>query len=1005
MKIAAVFKFLIGLTLGLLLAALVAFNVLLVWVATGPRSLEKFTPYIEQALVGESGVHAKIGQTWLLWGGWQHPVDIHLKDVALFTKEGMKFSAFPDISLGVDVLALPFGQVLPTSLSVTKPIISIKQNPDKSLTFGGDAPVSSPPDENIASTGETLQALVESLVNPRSKSSLRKLRTIELLNADVSIGNDVNGVVLSAPDTTFIVRKESGARINAQIRTVIKYKEYESVINAQGAYNKITKRLEGTASASKLYPAILSELLFDNPIMSAVQFPVSGRIGFAVSDNGAVDALQFAIDGGRGKIVHERVDGALPVNNLKIVGRATNGLKNITIDEAKIDFSGSLMSAAIGIVRSEKGLGLTGQASITDVDIDQAHMFWPLGLAPLSREWVTSNIRDGGITKASVKFNIKSGDLDLPLLPKEAVDAQIDLKDAKIHYLAGHPETRGVNAVIKVDGLSLDAAISHAAAFTDTVLTNGRVYIADLNPDNPLIELSMHADAPASDIVTLLGLPMLEHAKHLNLDAKKATGRATGDAKLGFYFFAKDNDGKDLPLTYDIKAKLDKVGSPAFLGRFDIADANGEMAINEKEIAFSGSSNVNGAAISKGDVRYSFEAEKGIDTTIDATVTVNDAALKKFGVQLPIVIRDLPNVTMHAALSTQKDATAIPNFSLKGEGVDLAGSAVLTPDGKDMATLALDHLVYDKTKLSALQYISAGDSYSLRMAGAALDASQLFEKKKDDKKTDEPKPEGQKPDGFSFEHFPAMDLNIDVATLYGAQEAALQELKLHISCSVQRCDNVEANGKSNQKPFIFKIHPEGRNRKLSASSNDAGGLLRAIGVIDSMEGGALSLSGQFDDVKGGGLLRGTFNVTDYTLKNAPVLARMLSLASITGFLDTLSGNGIAFKKLVVPFTLQNDVITVKDGRAFGSAMGLTADGTITFPASQLKLEGTIVPSYTLNNVVGKVPLLGNILMGGEGQGVFAANYSMKGNTDDPSVTVNPLSILTPGFLRHLFDVF
>lgn len=64
-----------------------------------------------------------------------------------------------------------------------------------------------------------------------------------------------------------------------------------------------------------------------------------------------------------------------------------------------MDFAGSLMKATIGIVRSEKGLGLTGQASITDVDTDQAHMFWPLGLAPLSREWVTSNIRDGGTPK------------------------------------------------------------------------------------------------------------------------------------------------------------------------------------------------------------------------------------------------------------------------------------------------------------------------------------------------------------------------------------------------------------------------------------------------------------------------------------------------------------------------------------------------------------------------------------------------------------------------------
>ena len=78
---------------------------------------------------------------------------------------------------------------------------------------------------------------------------------------------------------------------------------------------------------------------------------------------------------------------------------------------------------------------------------------------------------------------------------------------------------------------------------------------------------------------------------------------------------------------------------------------------------------------------------------------------------------------------------------------------------------------------------------------------------------------------------------------------------------------------------------------------------------------------------------------------------------------------------------------------------------MTFPQTTLALEGTIVPSYTLNSVVGKVPLLGPLLTGGEGQGVFAARYTIKGDDSSPEVMVNPLAMLTPGFLRSLFDVF
>ena len=44
-----------------------------------------------------------------------------------------------------------------------------------------------------------------------------------------------------------------------------------------------------------------------------------------------------------------------------------------------------------------------------------------------------------------------------------------------------------------------------------------------------------------------------------------------------------------------------------------------------------------------------------------------------------------------------------------------------------------------------------------------------------------------------------------------------------------------------------------------------------------------------------------------------------------------------------------------------------------------------------------------LLLGGEGQGLFAANYRVTGSEIDPQVSVNPLSAFAPGFLRRLFQ--
>ena len=77
------------------------------------------------------------------------------------------------------------------------------------------------------------------------------------------------------------------------------------------------------------------------------------------------------------------------------------------------------------------------------------------------------------------------------------------------------------------------------------------------------------------------------------------------------------------------------------------------------------------------------------------------------------------------------------------------------------------------------------------------------------------------------------------------------------------------------------------------------------------------------------------------------------------------------------------------------------EGTIYISDETVDLSGTVVPAYTINRVLGNIPILGEILTGGPNEGVFAANYVLKGQLEDPRVSVNPLSALAPGFLRNL----
>ena len=137
--------------------------------------------------------------------------------------------------------------------------------------------------------------------------------------------------------------------------------------------------------------------------------------------------------------------------------------------------------------------------------------------------------------------------------------------------------------------------------------------------------------------------------------------------------------------------------------------------------------------------------------------------------------------------------------------------------------------------------------------------------------------------------------------------------------------------------------------------------------------------------------------------NQPFLNRLFSAGSLTGIGDLMGGSGISVDNLDVPFSSKNNVISVKQAAARGPAIGASADGYIDRPKGQVALKGTLVPAYGLNSVLGNIPLLGDVLVSKKGEGVFGITYSATGNAEQPNISVNPLSVLTPGILRRIFQ--
>jgi hypothetical protein len=118
----------------------------------------------------------------------------------------------------------------------------------------------------------------------------------------------------------------------------------------------------------------------------------------------------------------------------------------------------------------------------------------------------------------------------------------------------------------------------------------------------------------------------------------------------------------------------------------------------------------------------------------------------------------------------------------------------------------------------------------------------------------------------------------------------------------------------------------------------------------------------------------------------------------------LNGEGIQFEHAEFKFSVVDDLVRVKGGRSYGSALGLTAQGDYNMNTLEYSFGGTAVPAYALNSLVSKIPIIGRLLTGRRGEGLLGLGYRVTGRGDDPSVFVNPLSVLTPGILRRIFEV-
>ena len=244
------------------------------------------------------------------------------------------------------------------------------------------------------------------------------------------------------------------------------------------------------------------------------------------------------------------------------------------------------------------------------------------------------------------------------------------------------------------------------------------------------------------------------------------------------------------------------------------------------------------------------------------------------------------------------------------------------------------------------------------------------------------------------------ELKINVEKVYLDANNKIDNLKGKIILSNNEVVNLNLESDfSNNKKITFTIRDNNGEKITTLFSDEAKPLVDRYKFIKGFTEGKLD----FYSSKKNNESKSNLKIYDFKLKELPALTKILSLASLQGIADLLSGEGIRFSEFEMNFDNKADLMTINEIYAIGPAISILMEGYVE-KDSLVSLRGTLVPATTINKTIGSIPLIGNILVGQKvGEGVFGVSFKIKGPPQDLETTVNPIKTLTPRFITRTLE--
>jgi hypothetical protein len=748
-----------------------------------------------------------------------------------------------------------------------------------------------------------------------------------------------------------------------------------------------------------------------------------------------INSLTLAF-GAQGKVyLPSPFDHEIPIKTLNARGRYFGDGSRLELDALEMDLNGPHASIALNLVGSKGGVSLGASGVVMDFQSENFSSHWPKGLAPKARKWVIGHVSKGNVPEAHAALQAHySKDTGFELL---TLNGDMNIRGATVDYLPPMPKVANIAATARFNKNKLDIFITDAQ--TKGLSTRKSIIsFWGLDQVDQYADMDLFIKGSLKDALSLIEHEPLRFASAAGVSAEQANGAIDAHIKLDFLLedsLSTDEIGVSVTARmHDVSIDNIILGQGIKNGQFDLKiskqglDLAGDFKLGNIPASFEWrrnfgddvpyrahykiASNIDNIRnLSDLDVDlsplYGDFIEGGVAANIQ--LTTHDDGKGQVQVRL-----DLDDVFLNApAMGWSKKAgvagvahvnleiegtrlTNIPRFSLAAGDLRINGSASYAEDGTGLDKVDINRISFNRTDLAGVVIPGSDGGWTVSFHGPSFDLEPLFE--------DLFKGSPENEDGFGLK----LSLSARVDKVWIGKKRFLNQITGTLNRADNRWRGISVDGTlSSGEKFDVLLRPSGKGKRLvKIKTTDAGNMLRTLGVYDTMIGGILDVEATFDDTVADHPLTGEVLISDYRLVDAPALSRLVGDITLTSLKKSLQDDGLAFSEFKAPFVMSKGVIDLKDVKATGLSLGYTAKGKIYTHAEVVDIEGTVVPAYALNSVLGNIPFIGTLLTGIEdGGGIFAATYRMTGPLEDPEVKVNPLSVLAPGIFRNLFGIF